>query len=248
MSNQQYKELDDPEWIREKHHEQHLNQYEIAQELGCSQGAVSYAMRKFNIQVIQHQGQHKEPEDMWFYELIAGELLGDGSIQNEYPDTPYARYSHTTKYELYAQWLVDMIESAGLDAMYYENGNQYNVQTLSYSCLYDIWQEWYSSDGREVPNGIQLTPTVLRQWYIGDGTRRSREGKEPYVVLTNRSFSEGSISLLQKSLSHIGIDSSQHDDGMYIPVDKHDRFFQYMSDLPEQLDDIYGYKWPRGGE
>ncbi|GAI49993.1 unnamed protein product, partial [marine sediment metagenome] len=117
-------------------------------------------------------------------EFLNGELLGDGHLQ-EYSFV--AKYSHTSKHRQYLEWLRDKLLLFGINPSGEILGYSYNTfkdkrykdtiytsfryYSKSYLELKELKKIWYPSPEsvKRVPLDIELAPTTLRQWYMGDG-------------------------------------------------------------------------------
>jgi len=120
-------------------------------------------------------------------EIITGLLMGDGSINN-CGKNPYIRVGVISPN--YLEYVSDQFgvlggevclrqtaeESAKHDR---DRGFSPNAKKENYSDVY-FWQsmchpelqkfaDWYSSGKKVWPADIELTPTVLKHWYCGDG-------------------------------------------------------------------------------
>jgi len=112
--------------------------------------------------------------------------------------------------------------------------------------------EWYESGSKVWPADIELTPTVLKHWYCGDGSLRN--GKSPTIVTVNEFGSEEKIaSMLSRrglpvpnwrkrgqEYTYNGKTSDRTALFAYWPASVSDGFWEYIGDpLPG-----FEYKWP----
>ena len=190
-------------------------------------------------------------------DFINGELLGDGHLNkicNKYGEIISVRYQHGTKYKRYLEWLSDIfdkydIKQCGNITSYVQKSgfgkgkisNRYS--TLSYKLLIDLYNKWYKSSKKIVPNDLKLNPITIRQWYIGDGSLQRKDNTFS-LKLATCAFSKNEVMSLVNKLHDIGINSSMtNDNRIYISVYSIIDFFNYIGECPKEIEDIYGYKW-----
>jgi hypothetical protein len=146
------------------------------------------------------------------HEIITGLLMGDGScsvkgknphikidsITEEYLreiETVFGPLSngvnlHTTGDEQYG-----MIGDGGFDGAKKENFNdQYRFSTSSHP-EFKQYRDWYSSGKKVWPDNIELTPTVLKHWYCGDGSMKKSGTSRGFTIsLANERKNRGKVS------------------------------------------------------
>lgn len=105
------------------------------------------------------------------------------------------------------------------------------------------YRQWYESGKKEWPQDIALTPTVLKHFYVCDGTLSNRKVQ----LFTSNEI--GNSSVWEEKLSSIGIDSTvqkyQRDNGkehgyFYLYGDNTESFFGYIGEPVPGFE----YKWP----
>jgi hypothetical protein len=171
-------------------------------------------------------------------EIIMGNLLGDGCVKKL---KNRCIYSHLDKHIEYIEWLINIFENSSILCHLNNTINIsgcYSFQTNSYQCLNDYYIKFYK-EKRIVPLDIILTPIVLRQWFISDGTNSKQSGlsiaKSPY-----------NDNLMVQLKNIIGEKCSYHLDlkrgwgKYYIPKKYKEKFFEYIGKSPIQC---YEYKW-----
>lgn len=187
-------------------------------------------------------------------EFIEGELLGDGCIipVSDSPNTNMAFYSHSSKYYEYLEWLDSIFSSEGLfkcgsirrDITEWENGSKsvvYRYQTISCIELMELENKWYTNRIKIVPKSLKFTPTMVRQWFIGDGVVKS----DGAVYFCTQSFDEDSINILKREFKSIGIDniSITKRNEIYIRRSGIPTLFEYMEKSYYEDAPCYDYKF-----
>lgn len=97
--------------------------------------------------------------------------MGDGSIYTQGKNrNRVAIYGHADKRFEYIVWLSKKFKQMGFQCgQIRAMKNGYHFKTLSYAELYDIRSQWYPENKKVIPSGLKLTPTRLKNWFIGDG-------------------------------------------------------------------------------
>jgi hypothetical protein len=103
-----------------------------------------------------------------------------------------------------------------------------------------------------VPRNIQLTPTIVRQWYIGDGCLK-KTGYNPCITFATDGFVRDDVNFLIKQFNKLGFKAtinkgSKNKDKekgyiVRILVESTEPLLQYIGPCPKEIDSIYGYKW-----
>lgn len=185
-----------------------------------------------------------------FTQILDGEMLGDGYIRCYRDRDPRCggTFRYTTSNQEYRDWLADLFETNGFEVNRgqnnddrYTEGVRYRFQTLTYDWLGDQWDRWYSNGSKIVPEDFRLTPLSLRHWFIGDGSLSA----DDYIYIYSMGFEPDEVKRLRDMLLEVDIDATYQDsrNSVYIMRSGHPRLYEYMTDLPPALDDVYGYKW-----
>jgi len=134
-----------------------------------------------------HSPSHRPDLTQKQLEVTTGFLMGDGCIISDVKNC-YLRSNMTSPN--YLKYLNNLFGCLGTGVKFYKSGREVaemniksgfspNAKSKNYSDLYR-WQtrmhpkfnefrEWYSSGEKVWPKDIELTPTVLKHWYVGDG-------------------------------------------------------------------------------
>jgi len=257
----------DAEFLRHMYWDEQLCQREIAERLNVSVSVIGLWMRKLNIPkrdiaLATHLGNanHIDLSDEAI-NFLSGCLLGDGNLTMN--KSISAMYQHTNKHRAYIEWLIERLESFGIEMVgqihcisktyKQKHYNAYKIATRSYPELTILREKWYGPEGRQPPRDLRLTPLTIRQWFIDDGHYRhpritKRKGRSYYqrgsVRLCNRSFHLESKLFLVDQLREFGLDGIIHPDYIYLPNKYTELFFSIIGPCP--VPQIFAYKWPTG--
>ena len=69
---------------------------------------------------------------------------------------------------------------------------------------------WYPRGTKVVPLGLHLTPVVVANWFMGDGSSREISPGYIEVRFATQSFNEGEVERLERLLSELGVHGSYH--------------------------------------
>lgn len=239
-----YDKLKNEEWLRKKYIDEYKSQRQIAEIVGCSQTGVQRALDKYEISDKQNYGD-LPTVDQKFYQILDGEMLGDGHISKEGDITRSARYMQTAKRLCHLKYLRSFFEDYEIGCTIHShttNGFKlYNLQTESSPVFGKYRNEWYVGRKKILPSRVDLSPLTLRHWYIGDGTFSDRS-----ICLSVHTLKKYIPILRSKLLDH-GISTTENSNGINIRMNSEDEFFRHMADLPRQLKE-FEYKWIEGVE
>ena len=183
-----YELVKNKEWLTNRYCNEMCSCKQISESVGVSASYVYSCMKMLGIDLRDRayaihvrRGNSVNLSDSAL-EFIYGELLGDGSISMNGKQS--AAYQHSTQFEEYAIWLSKMFDSFGIkrsgkiNVSKATNGNNvYHYASISYPELAEIRREWYPEGKKITPFSLKITPVLLRQFYIGDGTRTDSGAK-----------------------------------------------------------------------
>lgn len=196
--------------------------------------------------------------------VIHGELLGDGCLHRQSPDTCFFKLSTTT--QAHAVRLIkklpdELFPSSQPNSFtrnhYYVDGDytMWRVRSRPQPLFERMYEEWYETrDGNNrkvVPNDYTLNRTALLHWYWGDGSCSIHDSGAPRVSFATHGFPEPSVQRLHEEIERLGYDSytveQKHvEDGSGLSIRLRDydaRSFladlRRYNTLPQ-----YGYKFP----
>jgi hypothetical protein len=207
-----------------------------------------------------HEPDHRKPLSNKQKEVVTGLLMGDGSI-NRQSKSPRLRAEMTAK--AYLEYLdskfphiscgVTQSRSASEQAeSHRESGFNNSASGNNYSDCYwwetmthqdfDEFADWYNTGNKVFPESLELTPTVLKNWYVCDG---GVNNKSIRIYVGNE---RNNKSKIESYFLDIGIGSlkwSEVDRGsrshtsINFSVEDSEKLFEYMGEpLPG-----FEYKW-----
>jgi hypothetical protein len=260
MANHKYR---NKKWLEEKYLIEQLSQSKISKLCKVSHSTIQYWLNKNNIRLrsigeiahlrlANHCNLSQEA-----IEWIDGELLGDGCLtttaKNKKSESKYCSvlFRYSSKHKEYIDYISNTLNSFGIK----QSGNiikmvdkktnsiHYKYNSKSYVELIPIYKKWYLSGKKKVPKDIELTPIVLKQWYIGDGSiiQRKKRNIMPYIILCTMGFLAENVIELAKQLTKLGFKASRFSDNtIYISAYSVKDFLEYIGLCPV---DCYQYKW-----
>jgi len=202
-------------------------------------------------------------------QIITGLLMGDGNIdshngnpflQCKVISPNYLKYIDE-KFGIFGNG-VSLTKTAEEAAkMNRERGFRPNAKSDNYHDLY-TWRsmrhpelqefaDWYATGKKVWPSDIELTPTVLKHWYCGDGHYHN-SGRHNHIIIS-MSNEVNNTQKVDKIFKNSGLPSpsnyaiSELDDGnnkkcnAEFTVDQSKELWEYMGEpLPD-----FEYKWPK---
>ena len=255
-----YKPHMNRDWVYQKYVVERWTGREIAKFCEVSWPSVYKWLRKFNIEVRLHKdsmhGGDRYICKKWnseIEEFLTGELLGDGCLVSNCAYTAY--YMHSTSKRNYLVWLEKIFNLSGIEKVgrireykgYRSPDNVfYSMTTRTYKEFKTLYEKFYPNGKKIVPKDLILTPLVVRQWYIGDGSISKRENA---ASIATNGFTENDVDFLIEKLIQLGISASKcksrSGHTLYVPVKSAKVFFDFIGKCPDELENVYGYKWPR---
>jgi hypothetical protein len=112
------------------------------------------------------------------HEILAGLLMGDGSMSHRDRDQPAIRVRMGNKE--YLEYLHDIFNpmTTGVSGAAETGGWETNTQMYRLRWRgrpeYQQYASWYDTGGKRFPSDLTLTPTVLKHWYVCDGSLNTR--------------------------------------------------------------------------
>jgi hypothetical protein len=241
-------------WLENKYLKEKLSSVQIGGIIKTSQPTIWNWLKRFNIPIrsigeANHfvQGNHCNLTEKAI-EWINGELLGDGCLQSS--SIYSARFNYGSKYPEYIQYVSDILKSFGIKQggkitkQYYKETNcyAYLYASLRYAELFSIYKKWYPDGKKIIPRDIILTPSICKQWYIGDGSLIYREKGKSYIELATNGFSVSDVRWLVKELIELGFRATRRPSRNTIGISTHStkQFLDYIGSSPVEC---YQYKW-----
>lgn len=241
-------------WLRQKYSVEKLSVKKISKLCNCSGKTIWNWLRKLNIVTRSiNEATHSARANhcdlssearQW----IDGELLGDGNLQSKSKYS--AGFKYGSKYKEYIQYVSNVLSDFGIKQsgkirkQYNEGMNccAYHYQSLSYVELLPIRNRWYPEGKKIIPRDLKLTPLLLRQEMIGDGSLEHCKNGRPRIRLSTNGFSVSDVEWFVEELNKLGFKSTRHpnNNSVYISAYSTKEFLDYIGKSPV---DCYQYKW-----
>lgn len=189
--------------------------------------------------------------------VLTGVLMGDGTIDTsganprmkvemvnkeylEHLDAILGRMSVGVRKIMSAEESADRMRSSGFrpDAKTENYQSVYRLDTRRNPAL-DRFADWYKSGEKVIPK-LELTPTIVKHWYVCDGHLVDRDDVRPIAVFGITNEYNRSDKLEQMFIEQ-GIDANTtKSKNLQIGVDHTEKFFEYIGNPVEG----FKYKWP----
>lgn len=223
---------------------------EIATHLKCHRSSVLRKLHKLGTS-FEGKGRDQYANNIdfeYFQEILIGELLGDGCLNQSSKSSVRFRYNTASKE--YCCWLKNELEKYGMKfgPLYFHRNGCTEMRSISYRNLKTLYDKWYIDKQKIIPDDLLITPKILLHWYIGDGFLKKNKGcKLKYPCLATNCFLLYN-DLLIKKFKDIGISFKKYKvgDSYALMINKKDdivKFFNFMEKPNETVFKIYGYKW-----
>ncbi len=242
--------LPDINELRRLYFDEKMSSGDIARLCNVTVGAVLIKFRRYNVK----RRSFREARELkanhinltpQLIEFIDGMLLADGCVSYASKNKMSACYVHADTKPGYIDWLSkELREKYHLELIY---DNSRSIRTKYYREFLEIRKRWYPNGIRRVPADIKLSPQVVLNWYIGDGTYTHRghikNGLGGRLVLCKILDGDGKI-LLSSLLQKMNIENTIQKQGIYIRVKSRHIFFNYIAKA-NHIPPCYRYKFPK---
>ncbi len=147
--------------------------------------------------------------DISVLEVINGCLLGDGCIFSD--KKKYFRFKLTAKDENLIKWIGNKLRKIGNVYFSKDKRNDTHILYFSHPYLKNLREKWYiklnGKTQKVIPRDLELTPTTLFFWYIGDGSfiRHKDPNRVPWIILATNNFLKKDIEFLVKKLKELNL-------------------------------------------
>lgn len=242
------------EYLLKRYKKDKLNTHQIAKECSCDPSTIRYWLIKFNILrrscgeanrlVNSNHCVLSKKAKQW----IDGELFGDGCLQSR--RRPSAFFQYSSKYKEYINYISDTLKSFGINygreikkRNFKDWGcSTYEYRSLSYAELLPIRKRWYPKGKKIIPRDLELTPLVLRQEHIGDGSLEHVKIGRPRIRLATCGFPVNDVEWLVGQLNKLGFKSTRQkcNNTIYISPYSTKEFLDYIGKSPTKC---YEYKF-----
>jgi len=251
----------DKEWMFDQYVTQQKSSEQIAEELGMGSSAIAGWLETLGIlkreKAERHhlaRANHVELTDE-AVQFIEGQLLGDGCLHSR--SVFSAQYQHGSKYLAYCEWVSATLSGYGIQ----QSGNihktlvlgkydSYHYCSLAYAELRALRERFYPKVKKIIPADLEITPLVLREWYVGDGSLAYPKSGRPSIKLATCSFTKEDVARVADKLRDIGLSVVHHSnkyERLSVSANSVGMFLEYIGPPPEGIP-MYHYKWGRQNE
>jgi len=173
-----------------------------------------------------HYLEHKPDFTEKQLEILKGVMMGGGTLHGKSEKNPYVLVAMTNKE--YLKFLKEEFGELGKDVFLKQtseesaeamrkNGLRPNAKAENYKPVYrwgtrshsklHYFREWYKESGKVIPEDVNLTKTVLKHWYVCDGSLK-----------TNGNFYCVSIALTEQRNNREAINKLFEKAGLPAPI------------------------------
>lgn len=163
-------------------------------------------------------------------------MLSDFCIERSSTSNISARFSFGFKFKETIYDIFKELSNIGFGPIYKDKKtNCYHSKSHTYKEIGDLEKIWYNNDRvKIVPRNLELTPNVVRWWFIGDGI-----GSRYNPQLCTESFTKEENNLLIEKLTNLNIKCFlTNRNRIKIRSNSCSYFYEYIGKLPTQ----YEYK------
>jgi len=211
---------------------------------------------------------HEPPLSEYLFDIIKGNLMGDGCIDKadknpnlvcemtnreylEFLDDELGVFSTQVRMTKTAEEAAKENRERDFrpNAKAEDYSDKYSLRTRNLEQLEEL-SDWYSSGKKVFPEDLELTPTILKHWYVCDGHYSLKEESVRGNIVLSMNNERDNKEKIEKYFDDIGVEVGrwrEYDAGDYIDcsavfhADETERLFEYMgSPLPG-----FEYKWPK---
>lgn len=189
-------------------------------------------------------------------QILTGLIMGDGCVSNQNGKN-YPRVITDMIADGYLNWLDEKFPQYGtgvttkcMDSCPGSRQQLYSWKTRT-SPEFNQWLSWYDSGSKVFPEDLEITPMVLKNWYVTDGTYNN-SGRNRSIRI-GASNERGNEEKLQQYFSNVNLPEPNYQIGsrkinnhtdnwltLYWNNKETEKIFEYMGEpLPG-----FKYKWP----
>lgn len=202
-----YTQLQDKDWLCEKYLKERISTNQIAILIGASSAnSVAFALKKFDIPIRNTSAARtiKNTSKLVINkDVIDGSLLGDGSLRmggNHLDKKSKIRMpafrKTNVKYDHLLYVAQQLLDDEAVQKIKEDTKRKcFSFCTRFSDDLLPFWKRWYpeSNDFKKVvPHDLDLTPKVILNWFMDDGTTsaRKRKTRQINMVFCSESFTK----------------------------------------------------------
>lgn len=166
-------------------------------------------------------------------EILTGILLGDGSLNKN-----AITYGHKKDHAEYMKYIDESLgEISGNEQKSVLSGYgtiMLRGRTKAFNQIGDIFESWYLTEEKQIPESIILSPISLAFWYMDDGSLSHAEGQEDRVTFATCGFNDESINNLISAFEKINIIATPYKDTdnynrIRLNADEAEKMFLYIA-------------------
>jgi len=189
-----YPKLNDKKWLLDSYLEKKMSLEEIQRIIGAkNHNSVRQHLIKYGVEIRNiSDGLTCKRKDSFVldHDIIEGCLLGDGSLRkcDKHSNMSYPTFQKKNKFKDHVEYVAKHFFPEG-DFKIFDDVNKINGKILTYHLFrtgarkefLPYFRRWYpESNGfkKLVPEDINLTPKVILNWFMDDGSTTYRNRKE----------------------------------------------------------------------
>jgi len=173
-------------------------------------------------------------------EYIDGFLLGDGCLSvDKRLKRDVARATCSLQYKEFCEYLMSPFKDYNASVSKYNSANMkqgyvFAGRTMYHSYFFKQCLRWYRyKDGKRyksVPKDVEITPTSVMMWYLGDGSvTQPDKGKRIMVRFATDGFLPEEVEFLAEKIRKVGIKAHRDDcNRVFIKARGIPAFFNYI--------------------
>lgn len=200
---------------------------------------------------------HRPPISDKMNRILTGILMGDGSVRTQY-EHPVFRLRITAKD--YLKWLKNQCEWLFGDITLDQDASQQaelarkggmnpQADPTDYNDLYGMrsvphpdfeqFQHWYGEEGKKYPDGLELSPTVVKHWYVCDGWINYPKTASKGSIGIRVSEKHGDLGKIAAKFKPLGVEPTVINESIRFSLDDTGKLIKAFGDpLPG-----FEYKW-----
>jgi len=194
----------------------------------------------------RYNSEHRPELSAEQHEVVEGVLVGDGYVSSFGGQNALLQVCMANKD--YLQHLDTIFGNLGTGVKFNQDqgGNHetlYQFRTRRHPEL-NKYEEWYENGEKSIPSDLELTPTILKHWYCGDGTLSKGEAVEISAAADERR-----VEVILNLFDQAGLPEPRVNDGSSTYNDSVKKFrfvksdsvdvFEFMGSPPPGFE----YKW-----
>jgi hypothetical protein len=226
----------------------------LSQEYNKNISSIMYLLRKNNIPIRSIgdnviSSKYNKQNIIFtnqFVEILTGLLMGDGSLRiHKKGRNPY--YTHTDKNLEAIQHFKQIFETQGIkvsNIWINKVSKCYFFQTEALKEFNNLYTLFYPINTKKRLPNINITPLILKYWYIGDGSVKKQNGTLNNSGQISNKWGNNFIlnqlkSLFSNSCNYYK-EEKRNCGSFYIPHKGLNKMLKYMEECPIEC---YKYKW-----